>query len=335
MKFGKHFALILAVLALGCTSGGVGGGFSQTAGAEINDFSLDVANVEDFGDMAVLTFSFQNVGGKTMEGNTEAFVYNIPLTDKSHESTTKEDELRKWYVQDTGGGTLDTAKQRIKWVLTASQFYPPDTDNGQPGMSQTYRIVTIPPKQDEGMENIQYTFEGMLCYPYKTTTSSIIRSIAQNTFASVASKKSLAETKNSAGPIQISLKAGENIRANTGGGNTSLPLVFEVKDVGGGFSTDKTVECNPLVEKSKIGVLSVNVFIDGTEVDCNGGATGTAGTVYVRNGVGNLFCTGTFPNQNPKSEYHIVAQAKYNYYLTKSATISVSDSKDTADKDTA
>ncbi|MCK4555702.1 MAG: hypothetical protein KAT83_03770, partial [Candidatus Aenigmarchaeota archaeon] len=119
------------------------------------------------------------------------------------------------------------------------------------------------------------------------------------------------------------------IRSNSAGGSTSLPLAFEVRDVGGGFATDTGVACTPLVQKADIGARPATVYIDGIAMDCG------EGKLYIRNGVGNLYCTGEFKNSNPKSEYHIVAQTSYNYYVSRAATIKVSDSRDEGDVDEA
>lgn len=321
MKFEKYAVLIFSVLVLGCTSGGGSANFSQTSGAVINEFNFDLTNVEDYGDRAILTYGFQNVGGKTIDGTVEAFIFGPVLTSGNATGKT-------WNVENSGGGTV--AKDRVSFSITnGTKFLPPDPQTGQPGMTQVYRIILVPPNQDEGMMNIPYSFEGELCYPYRTTTSSTIRSVAQNTYTTVTTKKSLAETRDSGGPIQLSLKAGETIRANAAGGSTILPIAFEVKDVGGGFATADTESCDPLIAKAKMGVIKVNVNVDGKAADCG------TGDVYIRNGVGTLVCTGTFTNQNPKREYQIVAQTKYKYYVTQTATITVSDSKDVGDVDTA
>ena len=78
-----------------------------------------------------------------------------------------------------------------------------------------------------------------------------------------------------------------------------------------------------------MGALKATVQIDGVAMDCG------LGNIYIRNGVGNLYCTGEFTNSNPKSEYHITVQTSYNYYVSRAVTIKVSDSKDTGDVDVA
>ncbi|MCK5333524.1 MAG: hypothetical protein KAJ24_03350 [Candidatus Aenigmarchaeota archaeon] len=329
MKFAKHLVLVMAaMLVAGCTSGGGGSvNFSQTKGADIIDFGFDTPYIEDFGDQAVLTVGFQNVGGKTMSGDTQLFIYNAPMTD---DPAT---EPKKWNIVSPTGTEVvkvNGTVSRLVWTLSGATFYPPDPQTGQPGMANNYIVILTPPNQDEGMVDIPYTFETRLCYPYKTTTSSIIRATAQDSYVtSDDTQRSLAETQASAGPIQISLKAGQNIRANIGGGTVQIPLVFEVRDVGGGFATDTAVSCTPLVTKAQIGALKATVYIDGVAMDCG------TGDLYIRNGVGNLYCTGSFTNSNPKSEYHITAQTSYNYYVSRAATIKVSDSKDMGDVDAA
>ncbi len=330
MNFLKNIALVVvAIVIAGCTSGGGGSvNFSQTKGADIIDFGFDTPYIEDFGDLAVLTVGFQNVGGKTMCGDTQLFVYNAPMTNSDIDPA----EPRKWNIISPTGEEVvieDGIVARLSWTLSDATFYPPDPQTGQPGMADNYIIILQPPNQDEGMVDIPYTFETRLCYPYKTTTSSVIRATAQDSYITADTKRSLAETQASAGPIQIALKAGQNIRANIGGGTVKIPLVFEVRDVGGGFATDTGVSCTPLVTKAQIGALKATVQIDGVAMDCG------TGDLYIRNGVGNLYCKGEFKNSNPKSEYHITAQTSYNYYVSRAATIKVSDSKDEGDVDEA
>ncbi|MCK5333028.1 MAG: hypothetical protein KAJ24_00825, partial [Candidatus Aenigmarchaeota archaeon] len=308
MKFAKQLVFVMALLvaSLGCTSSSGGNvNFSQTKGADIIDFGLDTPYIEDFGDQAVLTVGFQNVGGKTMSGDTRLFVYNSPITTTAHvegdSATLTDAELeanRKWHIiqptvdEENSDGTkiVQEANQRIAWTIATESFYPPDSQTGQPGMAYNYVVLLNPPKQDEGMVDIPYTIEARLCYPYKTTTSSIIRATAQDSYDAVSMEKSLAETQASAGPIQIALKAGQNIRANVGGGSVKIPLVFEVRDVGGGFATDSATVCTPVVEKVDIGALTAKVYIDGVEMNCG------TGDLYIRNDVGNLYCTGEFTN---------------------------------------
>ena len=297
------FSLIFSVvLVAGCTGGG--SDFSESQGARINQLAFDAPSVyED--EQVALSFVFENVGAKNMVGTTQVWVYG-PAFDSSNPE-------QGWKVTDAAGGSVDYGDELITWSMTPTEFYPPDAERGIPGMAKEVVIVMEPMDSPEGMSPT-YTFNGRLCYPYETTTLTTLSAIGKEEYKSSGdASPGSAITRNSAGPIRIQLKSGERIRAT----GTTLPLVFIVSDVGGGFVTKSTLGCNVNMPSSDRGQVVLDVKVDGVAADCGDGVA------RIRNGQGVVYCTATFNSAVPKSEYQVLATASYNYYVDSETRVSV------------
>lgn len=309
MMLKKFLALFILIFVLGCTM--PGSKQSLTEGVRINQFSFSYPEIYDNGD-AELLINFQNVGAKTMEGNTHTYVYGPSIGEAG------------WMVKSI---PLDwsVGQNRLEWVAPSDKFLPPDPEQNFMGDSIFSTISLIPYNLPEGHNDI-YTFYLRICYPYTTTASASITSTSPDEYTQEVKKtKDKAETINSAGPIQIQLETKSDIRAHYIENGYEIPLVFKIKDVGGGFVTENN-ECNLNVERSDRDKVEVQIEIDGKGNNIFCGGVSNIQVVKLINGEGMLYCRVRFLNENPKSEYHIVTTSKYKYYVDKYTTITVKDS---------
>lgn len=302
-------AIVLAVLALGCTSGQgtttPGGGGGKDAGIVVQDFYFKMTDITDE-EKASATFSVANIGSKIVSGDIHVWLHG-PFLGKE-----------PWKIEPEG--TIDLSSTRDA-IITGKTFYPPDTEKGVPGSVKKYDVLLSPPDVPEGTRQ-EYTFYAQICYPYTTSAFAEIISTSQNEFdVQEKSASTLAQTDNSKGPIKLTLSSRQNVRTSK-----KIPLVFNVQDTAGGYATSASDECTldaPFTRRDKV---DVSVFVDesANNIDC-GDATNTA-TVDIIKGKGILFCSYELPETTmPKSTYYVSAVAEYKYYSRKTATITVED----------
>ena len=299
----KLLLFVFAIVIIsGCTlpTSGKKAEFSTTQGAVIKQFAFDMPSILD-DEQVGLTIKVENVGAKTMEGTTKVWLYGPAMSADG-------DGRKKWKIETSGtaeGGAY-------VWTLSSEKFYPPTEDG--PGSVEVFTSTLTPPNLEENVEDV-YTFNARMCYPYHTTSRSTLTSISRDEYRTTAPTDELAETKSSAGPIQIELQSKENIRIGAG----NIPIVFVISNVGGGFSAEQGT-CNVNLPSAKRNKLKFTVTVDGEATDC------ADKEVNVRTGQATVYCNYKFTSDVPSSEYHIVAKAEYDYYVTQETSIKVKDS---------
>ncbi len=299
MKFRKFaFLSVLAVVVIsGCLGpdNQPGVEFSQTAGAVINDFSFDSPEIFE-NDTVMLTVRVQNVGAKNMTGDSRYFIYNFVSGDEPEKWGAKSEELTK--------------------TLTTTGFLPPDTARRIPGSLDIQTVELRAPTIGlaPGMTKDD-TFKIRLCYPYSTTAFSTVTTSSKNELRVSNPKTSDAVTRATAGPIQMKLISGDTIVSGR-----DLILVFEVTNVGGGFSTKADTPCTSQVADvpfSETDKVRVTVKVDGTTACDNK-------EVRITNGKGTLSCKATgLTSSGPTTPHTIIATATYDYFITREAKITV------------
>ncbi|MBU4245477.1 hypothetical protein L6303_05550 [archaeon] len=298
----KNFAIlsILAVVIVsGCTGTTSTSGveFSQIAGVVINDFSLDTDALFE-NELTTLNIQVQNVGAKAMTTSSQLWIYG-PVMDGSTPQV--------WAV--TAGSTSKT--------LDTVSFSPPDVARKIPGSLVVETLDLTAPSLGlaPGMSN-PYTFYARVCYPYSTTTFSNINEISKNEIRISNPPTSDAITRATAGPIQMKLLSGDTVLSGK-----KLTLVFEVSNVGGGFTTLPAGDCtamNPDINQKDTDKLRVMVTVDGQTTSCDGSKD-----VNIRQAK-NVVCTYTpAAGTNPTTSHTVIATATYNYLITKEAYITV------------
>ena len=303
----KRLLLLAVVLSIVFVSGCSGGSYVvQNAGGVIQDFSFDFGSVYD-DDTVILTAEVQNVGGKDI-ASTDLYVYGQTIGG----------DTNVWQVIQSVPSVSQTTPY-IHDSLASANFMPPDEEQGIPGGMRIYTFILQPPDMLDGIPPVRQDFYARLCFPYSTSTLTQVELTSKNEVRAKRITNTKADTVNAAGPIQLELKTHKNIRSV--GGSKELPLVFSVKDVGGGFATLPTVGCDVDTDTSDRGWVSVSVIVDGQAADCGGG------TVLIRKGEGTIYCTRVFGEaDSPRTNFRIVATAEYNYYVEKAASVQVEDS---------
>lgn len=304
MKVNKSI-IFLSILAIVVISGCTGTtntsnvAFSQTAGAVINDFSFDAKDIFE-GDGTQLSLRVQNVGAKNMTDSSTVWVYGPVMGSAGTEI---------WTTSDT---------KKLKITLDTKGFLPPDVARKMPGSLDIETIDLVAPTIGlaPGMTR-DYQFFARLCYPYSTTAYSSVKGISKNELRITPPTPSDAITRATAGPIQLKLISGDTIIAGR-----DIMLVFEVTNVGGGFSTTQTTACTseiPDVSSSSLDKVNITVTVDGKVVSgCDNKQ------ISVRNGKGTISCKASaVASSDPSTEHIIKATATYNYFVTKDAKITV------------
>jgi len=298
----KNFAIlsvIAVVIVSGCTGTANTSGveFSQTAGVVINDFSLDTPELLE-GETTTLNVQVQNVGAKSMTTASQLWIYG-PIMDGSTPQV--------WKV--TAGSTSTT--------LDTTTFSPPDVARKIPGSLVVQSLDLTAPTLGlaPGMSN-PYTFYARVCYPYSTSTFSTINEISKNELRISNPATSDAITRATAGPIQMRLLSGNTVLSGK-----TLTLVFEVSNVGGGFTTMPTTACTsmtPDINQKDTYKLQMAVTVDGAAATCS-----NSGNINIRQAK-NVVCTYTpTAGTNPTTSHTVIATATYNYLITKEADITV------------
>ncbi len=291
-----------SVIAIAIVSGCIGGTstsnvqFSQTAGAVINDFSFDTSSLYE-GEEAQLTVQVQNVGAKNMTGDSRLWIYG-PVIGSNNES---------WQL--VSGNTSIT--------LDTTGFFPPDVARKIPGsvVIETLDLKAPTLGLAPGMKN-PYTFFARLCYPYSTTGFSNIKEVSKNELRISNPPTSDAITRATAGPIQIKLLSGDTVRSDR-----TMTLVFEITNVGGGFSTLPATACTamtPDISSKDTDKVKVTVKVDGTNTaDC------VDKEVNIRRGNTMACKYAPAASTNPTTSHTVVATATYNYFVTSQADMTV------------
>ncbi|VVB61674.1 Uncharacterised protein [uncultured archaeon] len=300
MQFRKFaFLSVLAVVVIsGCVGGSTQGTaveFSQTEGAVINDFSFDSSQIFE-NDTALLTIRVQNVGAKNMTGDSQYFIYNF----------VSGSEPEKWGV----------LSGNLTQVLTTTGFLPPDVERRIPGSLDIQTVELRAPTLGLAPGMIKDdTFKIRLCYPYSTTAFSTVTTSSKNELRISNPKTSDAVTRATAGPIQMKLISGDTMVSGR-----DMILVFEVTNVGGGFSTKPDTPCTSQVADvpfSETDKVKVTVKVDGATACDNK-------EVRISNGKGTLSCKATgLTSSGPTTPHTIVATATYDYFITKEAKLTV------------
>lgn len=304
----KKLLLLAVVLCIVFVSGCTGDNqyVVQNAGGVIQDFSFDFGSVFD-DDTSILTVEVQNVGGKRID-STDLYVYG--------QNFGSGDEI--WQVVSAVPGVTQTDPY-ITDSIASADFEPPDAEQGIPGEGQIYTFVLDPPNMLDGIPPVRQDFYARLCFPYSTSTLTQVELTSKNEMRATRISNTKADTINAAGPVQLELKTMKNLRSVSG--DKELPLVFSVKDVGGGFATMPDVACNVDTDTSARGWVSVEVAVDGEAADCG------EGKVLIRKGEGTIYCTKSFGEADaPRTNFRVVATASYNYYVEKATSIQIKDS---------
>ncbi len=302
----KKLLFLAVILSIVFVSGCNGGGYVvQNAGGVIQDFSFDFGSVYD-DDTVMLNVEVQNVGGKEIE-STNLYVYGQNIDAGTN----------VWHVEQSIPGVSSTSPY-ITDSLASADFMPPDEEQGIPGGGRMYTFILRPPDMLDGIPPVRQDFYARLCFPYSTSTLTMVTLNSKNEMRAERITNTKAQSINAAGPIQLELKTQKNIRSI---GGKELPLVFSVRDVGGGFSTDQTVACSVDTDTKDRGRVSVEVTVDGDAADCGGGE------VYLKKGEGTIYCKYAFGDAvAPKTNFKVVATASYHYYVEKAASVQVKDS---------
>ncbi len=301
--------ILMVFFVLGCTGSGSAG--ASDRGVVITDFSFDTSSVYS-GDPAYLMLELENQGQKKVTGDTHVFIYG-------HEF----DDVRQWrwvtggIVTSPPGVTTGTSTESSRsWKIPNDEFLPPDPEMGISGGVALIDAQLTAPELESG-ESSPYTFYARACYPYETSMLSTVTSISREEMR-VVQDTSKAEAINTAGPIHISLAGNSNVISRSG---QSIPIVFQVTDVGGGFSTLPGLGCTSVPGSTDRGKVHIAVQIDGLAVP---GDACPARDLKLRDGLATMRCSIPIdPNVDPTREYHIRAIVDYNYYVTSDTAITV------------
>ncbi len=309
MKRAVLVSIVLFAVALsGCTGGGQS--YSDIEGIRINEFSADFSRISDYQEPVTLYLEIENVGAKTLPKDGHWWIYNVKFG-------------------GTGGWQVSG---QTEGVIDHQNFYPPQ--EGMRGAVDSFMVTLTPPNLPENMEDT-YTFKARVCYPYRTTTNILLESVSleERRFATLRKKEvtpTEAEARNSAGPIKIDIDSSKQITPRQG----SLTLFFKITDAyaaasqaGVGdlpFSTAMgSCPSDPNVPQQDRGKVKVTVTVDGQP--CN--PTTGSNEVMLRDGTGTFICEVTGINtDDPTHEYHVIAAAEYEYWVTRSVKVTVEDS---------
>ena len=294
------FLTVVVMFSLGCTSSN----YSTNAGAQINALSFDNIQIAG-GESAELLLIIENVGVKTMNGDSKVWIYNVPFSDNA------------WSLSYINGDTENKDIIADGETIATETFYPYDIQTGTSGAQISKVMLFDAPAIPSGMKET-YDFTARMCYPYRTTSTSIITSVTPHEFKAIDGIEGDAGTINSAGPIQIALKGDNQIRYAT-----RIPLPFIISDVGGGYPTtrDSGTDCTgevadtPSYQRNRV---QLTISVDGDGTDCTDKEISLDD-----NGQAVVWCNYEFSGTNPKNEYHITATILYNYFITRSAQIHV------------
>lgn len=310
-----YCVVVLTLFVLGCTGGDTASGASDR-GVIITDFAFDTSQV--YHDEEInLRMVLENQGQKNVTDDTYVFIYGQSISDYE----------KQWRLIE---GSIDVYPGIMSgindvWTVSPGDFLPPQPEMNLPGGIATFEAMLQAPVLDEG-ETTSYTFYTRVCYPYETSMLSIITSSSREEMR-ISQGTSAAEVRNTAGPVHINLGGMSSIVAR----GSSMPVIFEVTDVGGGFSTSLADACDKTPASMNRGKVDVSIEVESISLD---GATRTlygseiktpdcTKTVKLINGVAEVRCSIPIDKNQPVREYHIRAIANYNYYVGADTKITV------------
>ncbi len=305
--------LVSVVILSGCTgrSGGSGNG------AVIETFSINPNFIYE-GESAYVELLVRNAGSKTMPGDSILWIYGPDF-------------------QNTWRAYGDIAPATRGGVILQSQDFLPNE------YFEAYGDIEYIGDVPEGLGKSQeHTFYARLCYPYFTSSDSVIVFQSRNE-ARVVSNTAEQSTINSRGPIQaqlvrpngnvvtvrgtgnaVSVGGTLNINLGSGGRASRLTLPFIINNVGNGFPTaDGNCALGPDVGIEDQDTVLIRLIIDGADYtsSCN------KNIVKLRNGQGRVNCgIDNIDLSDPSRQYHINLEMYYDYYITKTQTVKVEDS---------
>ena len=288
--------------------------FNPNAGIVLQDLSFDISKVYDDGEKTSLMFDVVNVGGKKIATDDAINVYVYgPTIAKSGTDV--------WISADAGGDGYITES------IEGNELPPPDPSMGIPGGRIPQEFEFEPARVLSGME-IPTKFYVSVCYPYTTQTLTQVEVTSKNELRATGISGSRKDTVNAGGPIHITLQGKASIRS----GSNSIPLVFKVDNVGGGYPTLKKA-CEVDISKSERDEVTISVSVDGNTKDVKCGAKTNSDTVNLRKGSGAIFCTYDVKTAGstaaaPRRTYMVKAIAEYQYYVTSTVSITTVGTSD-------
>ena len=308
----KYLAMIfLTVLVLGCSDSG---SFDKNAGAAIKEFSIDITDLVENEETGVI-LSVQNVGGKTMPGDSKVWFYGPTFNNVSAEI------IESWDVNDD----IAEATTKDGYTIETNEFMPPDKDRGIEG-EIIYADGTLKYTGDipEGLPPQTFTFNARLCYPYLTSAATALKSQSRDEYRVNPIKSTKAQTIASAGPIQINLRGNENIRIS----GSRMQLQFDIINVGTGNPLQKNVsDCfvGPNIEIAKLNKINFTVTVDGVPLEnCDDKIV----SIDKQTNKATAYCRAEIPevySNDPDHEFYITSTAEYDYYVTESLKVQVAD----------
>ena len=297
--------IFLTILVLGCTDSS--GGFDKNAGAAIREFSIDLTDLVENEETGVI-ISVQNVGGKTMVGDSKLWFYGPTFNDATSWSVTGD------IADATEGG----------FNIETNEFMPPDGDRGIEG-EIIYMDGVLEYHGDiaEGLPPQTFSFNARLCYPYTTSAATALKSQSRDEYRANPIKGTKAQTIASAGPIKATLKGNENIRIS----GTRMQLQFDIANIGSGNPLQKNgTHCTvgPNIKIAQLNKINFTVTVDGQATNCDDkivsiDRTTNKATAYCKAEINEEF------SNDPDHEFYITATAEYDYYVTQSLKIKVAD----------
>lgn len=302
MMYNKFFciAFLLIISASACTQPSIE--FNPNAGAVIEELSFDTQEVFD-DEKTTLTFDVVNVGAKEIpKDGVNVYIYG-PTIDNGPDV---------WTHTDPPGMTPSDGY--ISTTISSIDLPPPEPSLDIPGGRQSFVLMFDPPQVMDNIKELTEFHVG-LCYPYSTKTLTQLDVTSRNELRAKGVESTKKDTINAAGPIHLSIIGKGNIRA---GG--TIPIVFKVVDVGGGFATLEDTECTVDQDTSYRNRVKVEVSVDGdTDIEC----TPSDGIVVIKDGEGTLYCTYTpsTTSGTPHHLYRVTATATYKYYISSTVVI--------------
>ncbi|NOQ55261.1 MAG: hypothetical protein GQ477_00480 [Nanohaloarchaea archaeon] len=312
----------MTVFVLGCTGSGDTTLRASDVGVVVTEFMFDTSAVYHK-EQVNLWLVLENQGEKQVAGDTSVFIYGQTISgDVKHWSVVADTLVTEPKTSSSGmsSTTLDGA-----WEIPNSDFLPPQPEMGVPGGVATFEATFIAPELEQG-ESTPYTFYSRVCYPYKTSMLSTLTSSSRQEMR-IQQDTSAVENVNTAGPIHVSLGGQQNIVAR----GSTIPVIFKITDVGGGFPTAMETLCKASPETMDRNKVDVKIEVEGVMLDGSstipygdGGSTPNCEkTVKLINGEAELRCSIPIDPDQPTREYHIRAIADYKYYISSDTKITV------------
>jgi len=279
----KLLLTVIVILVAGCVAD-TDTGSQSDQGIIIDSLRLSPTEVTDK-EPFDLFFEVRNVGGK----KTKVFAYIYGPS---------------WISEDE----TDLGEQEL---------IAPDKQSGSIGESFVFeKTYDQPIEVRKGIVEEEIVY-GRICYPYTSSASTDVEiiSLSEKRQTEVKQAAKTVRTSNSDAPIRIELTIKEPLVDY--GDDQVVPIAVRVINVGGGFATAHDGDCTMNPEISEMD--KVTVTLEGSGITCNG-----TNEVHLSNNKATLFCkleatTNGLPSKNVK----IIAEAKYNYYKTKTATIKI------------